>query len=54
MSNQNQFLLHIAHDGSVKADVMLKDETQKALVELFGVQVPVINKHLKNTFDSGE
>jgi len=39
-------------------DVYLKDETvwltQKALAELFGVQVPGINKHLKNIFESGE
>ena len=27
--------------------------TQKALAELFGVKVPVVNKHLKNIFDSG-
>lgn len=28
--------------------------TQKALAELFGVQVPGIDKHLKYIFDSGE
>lgn len=28
--------------------------TQKALEELFAVQVPAINKHLKNIFESGE
>ncbi len=58
MSDQNQFLLYTAPNGSVKVDVVLKDETvwltQKALAELFGVQVPGINKHLKNIFDSGE
>ena len=58
MSDQNQFLLYTAPDGVVKVDVFLKDETvwltQKALAELFGVQVPGINKHLKNIFDSGE
>lgn len=58
MSDQNQFLLYTAPNGAVKVDVVLKDETvwltQKALAELFGVQVPAINKHLKNIFDSGE
>jgi len=58
MSEQNQFLLYTAADGAVKVDVYLKDETvwltQKALAELFGVQVPGINKHLKNIFESGE
>ena len=56
--NSNQFLLYTAPDGVVKVDVFYKDETvwltQKALAELFGVQVPGINKHLKNIFDSGE
>ena len=58
MSDQNQFLLYTAPNGAVKVDVFFKDETvwltQKALAELFGVQVPGINKHLKNIFDSGE
>jgi hypothetical protein len=58
MSDQNQFLLYTAPNGTVKVDVVLKDETvwltQKALAELFAVQVPAITKHLKNIFDSGE
>ena len=58
MSGQNQFLLYTAPDGAVKVEVFCKDETvwltQKALAELFGVNVPAINKHLKNIFDSGE
>ena len=56
--NPDQFLLYTAPDGAVKVDVFFQDETvwltQKALAELFGVQVPGINKHLKNIFDSGE
>ncbi len=28
--------------------------TQKAMAELFGVNVPAVSKHLKNIFDSGE
>jgi len=64
MSNQTslektgKFLLYKAQDGTVKVDVFFQDETvwltQKALAELFGVQVPAINKHLKNIFVSGE
>ena len=58
MSDQNQFLLYTAPDGAVKVDLFLKDETvwltQMALAELFGVNVPAINKHLKNIFESGE
>jgi hypothetical protein len=58
MTESNQFLLYTAPDGAVKVDVFFKGETawltQKALAELFGVQVPAINKHLKNIFDTGE
>lgn len=58
MSEHNQFFLYTAPDGAVKVDVFFKGETawltQKALAELFGVQVPAINKHLKNIFDTGE
>ena len=58
MNEQSQFLLYTAPDGAVKVDVFFKGETawltQKALAELFGVQVPAINKHLKNIFDTGE
>lgn len=58
MSDQSQFLLYTAPDGAVKVDVFLKGETvwltQKALATLFGVNVPAINKHLKNIFESGE
>ena len=28
--------------------------TQKATAELFGVNVPAINKHLKNIYETGE
>lgn len=58
MSEKSQFLLYTAPDGAVKVDVFLKGETvwltQKALASLFGVNVPAINKHLKNIFESGE
>ena len=58
MREESQFLLYTAPDGAVKVDVFYKDETvwltQKALAELFGVQVPAVNKHLKNIFEEGE
>lgn len=58
MSDQSQFLLYTAPNGAVKVDVYFQKETawltQKTLAELFGVQVPAINKHLKNIFESGE
>ncbi|MDA3852855.1 MAG: virulence RhuM family protein [Bacteroidales bacterium] len=52
------FLLYTSPNGEVKVEVILNDETvwltQKAIAQLFGVQVPAISKHLKNVFDSGE
>ena len=58
MSDESKFLLYTADDGAVKIAVYYKEETvwltQKALSELFGVQVPAVNKHLKNIFESGE
>jgi hypothetical protein len=56
VSEPNHFLLYTAPDGAVKVDVFVRDETvwltQKALEELFAVNVPAINKHLKKIFDS--
>jgi hypothetical protein len=58
MSDKDKFLLYAANDGAVKVEVLYKEEniwlTQKMLSELFGVQVPAINKHLKNIFESGK
>lgn len=52
------FLLYTSQDGKVKVEVILNNETvwltQKAIAQLFGVQVPAISKHLKNIFESGE
>ncbi|MBE9581517.1 MAG: virulence RhuM family protein [Proteobacteria bacterium] len=58
MDDKDKFILYTASDGAVKVEVLYKEEniwlTQKMLSELFGVQVPAINKHLKNIFESGE
>lgn len=44
--------------GDVNVEAVVRDETlwltQKAMAQLFGVQVPAINKHLKNIFSEGE
>ncbi|MBA3046341.1 MAG: virulence RhuM family protein [Candidatus Thermoplasmatota archaeon] len=56
--NRSDFILYTDTEGNVRVEVFLKDETvwltQKAMAELFGVQVPAVNKHLKNIFDTGE
>ncbi len=58
MDDKGKFLLYTANDGAVKVEVFFKEEnvwlTQQALADLFGVQIPAINKHLKNIFESGE
>ena len=58
MTEARKFLLYTAPNGAVKVDVDVANETvwltQKALAELFGVQVPAIAKHLKHIFESGE
>lgn len=58
MKQLGNFLLYQAPGGAVRVDVLFQGETawltQKALAELFGVQVPAIAKHLKNIFESGE
>jgi len=55
---QSNFLLYTGNDGNVNVEVFLKDETvwltQKAMAELFGVNIPAINKHMSNIFESGE
>lgn len=54
----NKFILYTAPTGEVRVDVLLQNETvwltQKAIAELFGVQVPAISKHFKNIFEEGE
>ncbi|WP_416439041.1 virulence RhuM family protein [Phnomibacter sp. MR] len=44
--------------GEVKIEVIFNDETfwltQKRMAELFGVEVPAINKHLGNIYETGE
>ena len=53
-----KFVLYTAPNGEIRVDVLLQNEsvwlTQKAIAELFGVQVPAISKHFKNIFEEGE
>ena len=58
MTNQLKFLIYNTPQENIKINVAVKDETiwltQKAMAELFDVQIPAINKHLKNIFEEGE
>ena len=52
------FLLYTSAKGGVKVEVILNNETvwltQKAIAELFEVNVPAISKHLNNIYESTE
>jgi len=54
----NEIILYTSPEGKKKVEVIFQNETfwltQKVLAELFAVQVPAVNKHLKNIFESGE
>lgn len=58
MNKELQFLIYNTPQVNAKINVVVKDETiwltQKAMAELFDVQVPAISKHLKNIFEEGE
>ena len=54
MRTDLDFLIYNTPDREIKLNVIVKDETvwatQKAMAELFDVQIPAISKHLKNIF----
>lgn len=58
MEEQNKFILYSTPSGEIRINVYLENETvwltQKAMSELFGVNVPAISKHLSNIFEEGE
>ncbi len=58
MEKEMKFLMYTSDDGDVNVDVIVKDETlwvtQKSMAELFGVNIPAINKHLKNIYENKE
>ena len=55
---QMEMVLYHSDEGDVSVEAYIKNEslwiTQKAMAELFGVQVPDISKHLTNIYDEGE
>ena len=57
-TTEGQIILYRTDESSVKIEVAFQDETfwlsQKRMAELFGVEVPTINYHLKEIFSSGE
>ena len=58
MSKEIQFILYNLPDNSGTVQVIVQGETifltQKAMAELFGVEVNTINYHLKEIFSTGE
>ena len=54
----SEFILYTSPEGDIKVDVFFHNEsiwlTQKRMAELFDVEIPTINEHLKNIFDEGE
>ena len=58
MNNEFQFLIYRSAEEDVSVNAVIRDETiwltQKAMAEIFDVNVPAISKHLQNIFDEGE
>lgn len=54
----SEIIFYTSPEGNVSIEVLFNDETfwlnQKRMSELFGVEVPTINYHLKEIFKSGE
>ena len=55
---QSDIIFYNTPTGEVKIEVVFNDETfwltQKRMAELFGVEIPAINKHLSNIYETGE
>ena len=53
-----EIIFYTAPSGAAKVEVIYEGETfwltQKRLAELFGVEIPTVNYHLKEIFESGE
>lgn len=58
LAKQISYILYSSPEEDVKVMALVKDETiwltQKAMAELFDVNVPGISKHLKNIYEEGE
>ena len=57
-NNQNDIIFYTTPQGNINIEVMFNNDTfwltQKAMAELFGVEVPAISKHLANIFETNE
>lgn len=57
-SGEGEIILYQTPEGSVRIEVLYEAETfwlsQRKIGELFGVEIPTINYHLKEICDSGE
>lgn len=58
LAKQISYIFYSSPEEDVKVMALVKDETiwltQKAMAELFDVNVPGISKHLKNIYEEGE
>ena len=58
ITNRGEILLYSDDSGKEFINVVFKDETfwltQKAMAELFDVNVPAISKHLQNIYEEQE
>jgi len=58
MNREFQFLVYRSVSEDVSVNAIIKDETiwltQKAMAELFDVNVPAVSKHLQNIYEEGE
>jgi DUF1016 N-terminal domain/Virulence protein RhuM family len=56
--DHNQLIFYTTPQGHVRVEMLYSEETfwltQKAIAQLFGVEVPAISKHLRNIYESGE
>ena len=54
MSDTFPFLIYRSAEQDISVNAVIRDETvwltQKAMAELFGVEIPAISKHLTNIF----
>ena len=57
-NKEMRMVLYHSENDDVSVNALIKDETlwitQKAMAELFDVQIPAISKHLKNIFSEVE
>lgn len=58
MNKELKFLIYNTPEENISINAVVKDETiwltQKAMAELFDVEVPAISKHITNIFSEGE